>query len=813
MTDSFRPQARPVDTYVVPSQVAPVDQSGGALGQLTRSLVTLNPAINKYIDMKLDDAIEDEQAEGIEQAIEDSATDFKQISKSINKKDGPKAARQLIGGSIFAQKAYERTKAEILGNSVSARLQNTYSSTIINGKSLANFSVDSPEFQNWLTTENDQIINQLNDINPVYVKKYFLPKLTEATGTVTAHHIKTYNENRFEQLKTLTVPLVQQVLSLDVEQSKPLIARFELSMNNLGIISKDRQDINTLIVDLLFDEAEAVGLNGNGDLEGATDILETANLFPYGPGGKLNLTSHPKYQEKLNKLKRTINNYTWTKSQRNNLENKRLQEEDIVNTLKKFAETNDSKLIEDLMIRQPLKANAISINAVALDGDSRENYAQILKRIQLGDFYSKSDAVITAFNWFQDPRTPNTEQNRNLLLKLIKEASGVESGQYTFINKNLTELKGQIKNELSNVPGALFFDSGQLKGQSASKLNSLFNQVSDDYYEWYESFVEENNRSPSKSQQRKKYKELRNEILKEAREWKPTSSITSGIDDDNNINKGLEGPANKNKTSDQDSPSEVNNEGYSPGDWYEDDSGKIYILQDFGKWTPSRRQGSGNKVTKPVSNQANEEKTDNNSENINQGLEGPVSSRWMPQSGTLIAGDLQPGMLQKNKPMTIEEAAATLPPIISDGPKQQAIAKIAKELGIRPQDLAAVISKETSGTFSPSIIGTDKKTKKKYLGLIQLGEWEQKHYGTKPDMSFEEQMVIVGKFLKDRGVEPGHGIKEIYAAILTGNVINIKDGGLDWKDSNGTSVNSSLPELTSGGDHYTNGLKFLQSKS
>ena len=79
-------------------------------------------------------------------------------------------------------------------------------------------------------------------------------------------------------------------------------------------------------------------------------------------------------------------------------------------------------------------------------------------------------------------------------------------------------------------------------------------------------------------------------------------------------------------------------------------------------------------------------------------------------------------------------------------------------------------------------------------------------------MSFEEQMVIVGKFLKDRGVEPGHGIKEIYAAILTGNVINIKDGGLDWKDSNGTSVNSSLPELTSGGDHYTNGLKFLQSK-
>ena len=39
-------------------------------------------------------------------------------------------------------------------------------------------------------------------------------------------------------------------------------------------------------------------------------------------------------------------------------------------------------------------------------------------------------------------------------------------------------------------------------------------------------------------------------------------------------------------------------------------------------------------------------------------------------------------------------------------------------------------------------------------------------------MTFEEQMGVTN-FLKDRGVQPGHGAKEIYAAIFTGNVSNL----------------------------------------
>ena len=77
-------------------------------------------------------------------------------------------------------------------------------------------------------------------------------------------------------------------------------------------------------------------------------------------------------------------------------------------------------------------------------------------------------------------------------------------------------------------------------------------------------------------------------------------------------------------------------------------------------------------------------------------------------------------------------------------------------------------------------------------------------------MTFEEQMVAVTSFLRDRGVRPGDGAKEIYAAIFTGNVSNLDKGGADWADSNGTTVNKALPNLSKGGSKYKMAIDFLQ---
>jgi len=153
-------------------------------------------------------------------------------------------------------------------------------------------------------------------------------------------------------------------------------------------------------------------------------------------------------------------------------------------------------------------------------------------------------------------------------------------------------------------------------------------------------------------------------------------------------------------------------------------------------------------------------------------------------------------------------AAATMP--VTKGARQsqrQAVINAANSLGIRPVDLAAVMSLETGGSYAKDIRGGEGGN---YQGLIQFGPNERKAYGYRPGMTFEEQLAgPVTKYLKDRGVRPGAGAQEIYAAILTGNVANIAKGGLDWKDSNGTSVRGALPDLTKG-RHYQNAVRFLQ---
>ena len=137
---------------------------------------------------------------------------------------------------------------------------------------------------------------------------------------------------------------------------------------------------------------------------------------------------------------------------------------------------------------------------------------------------------------------------------------------------------------------------------------------------------------------------------------------------------------------------------------------------------------------------------------------------------------------------------------------RNAVVAVAEQLGVSPIDLAAVMSLETGGTFAKDIQGGEGGN---YKGLIQFGIPERAAYGYRDGMSFEEQMTgPVFRYLKDRGVRPGHTVQEIYAAILTGNVANISKGGLDWKDSFGTSVRGALPSLTSGG-HYQNALRFL----
>lgn len=103
--------------------------------------------------------------------------------------------------------------------------------------------------------------------------------------------------------------------------------------------------------------------------------------------------------------------------------------------------------------------------------------------------------------------------------------------------------------------------------------------------------------------------------------------------------------------------------------------------------------------------------------------------------------------------------------------KAKIIAETAQRLGMNPNDLAAVISFETGGTFSPN----KRNPYSSATGLIQFmrgsGGTKGKYYGMTRDqfgnLSFAEQMKYVEKYFRANGFSAGKkvGVADVYSAV------------------------------------------------
>lgn len=96
------------------------------------------------------------------------------------------------------------------------------------------------------------------------------------------------------------------------------------------------------------------------------------------------------------------------------------------------------------------------------------------------------------------------------------------------------------------------------------------------------------------------------------------------------------------------------------------------------------------------------------------------------------------------------------------------IQKTGADLGVAPDDLATAISYETGGTMHPWKRGPTTRWGQ-HRGLIQWGEPQRDYYKVNETTSITDQMEAVTKYLRDRGVKPGHGLGHIYSAINAGN--------------------------------------------
>ena len=514
---SFQSSARPVDTFVRQSTVPLAEDDG--FSQLAKALAAVNPVLDFYTKK----TIEDEKAEGMDIAIEQSLNDFKDVTKEFKKVNGEEATRQLIGGSIFADRAFQKTKAQLLGNNVESILTNSYSTTLIDGKSLAEFSLDSDEYQNWLSTERDKVVEKLDGIRSLYVTEHFMPKLAAATESIASHHIKENKNLKLDNIKALAVPLVRNLMISPDSLDEQLILDYETTVNQLGLPAKDRSDINKSIVSSIMEEAEGRALLG--DSEGVDDILAIAGKFPYGPNGRLTLIDHPDFQSKFNTIKRQVATYEYQNANRYKIQKELAIDNEIEQGLRNFNKTGDASIVEGLAQKYPTKAKSILTTANVLDFKGRNKYLDLRRDIQTKQYGTKNEAIVAIMDWGGE--VGNSVESRNLSEKLLNYVDKTFDGQYDILNRSLRTLESRLSGELKKPNSGFWSDfTGQLNSDGTKIKNDLLIEASREFFDWTE--TEEGSKSTDLEKERKGL-DIIDKYVKQAREKVPTFNITSGV--------------------------------------------------------------------------------------------------------------------------------------------------------------------------------------------------------------------------------------------------------------------------------------------
>lgn len=454
---AFRSAANPVDTFVAPPRVLP--KTGAE--ELASILQTVNPNLQKFIGTRIEQEAKKEANKAINDALDGSLDDFKETTKIL--KSG-----ELIGGNIFYDRAFRRSKAQILGGTLETKLKNSYRTTNINGKPLSSFTLDSQEYKDWESGQINEVIDAVGDIDEDTFTKKFLPYLIDAKDKINEFALKENQKLEFTNIEASATNIANNVLEMysaslsqkdGFNKKKFLlmmnqIETFENDINKLGLTQTQRSTLNKSILDSLAAKAQEIGYE-TGDEELARELFGFAQFFPYGAGGKLNLTNHPDFISTRNKLTEGVEDYSAKKDSRLIKEAKRIKEEQLNNNLLLYVDLlNANKgdeaanLLERIKGSNPQKAAAIETNATALDGDTRERYVQVTKNIYSGAYGDLSSARAAAIGWFLDPETPPSQKNLNLLNQLITLTGSVDQGLFEDLNSYFVRYETRAKLQL-----------------------------------------------------------------------------------------------------------------------------------------------------------------------------------------------------------------------------------------------------------------------------------------------------------------------------------------------------------------------------
>jgi len=570
---AYQSFAQPVDTFVEPVNVLPKTD----MMALADTLKVINPALEKFIETKIDEKRAEISEEALNDALDSSTKDWADASKYVRD-------NKLFSGNRLYNKVFQRTKATIIGGSLESKFKTEYETATVNGVPLSNFSLDSLEFSNWLNETRSESINLLGDVDSDTFNKKFFPYLVNATTKITDIHEEKHENFQLEKLKIDANSLAKNVVLFQtagpdsdlVSKNNFLllsasIDQFENDINKLGLSSKSRSSINKTILDSLSAEAKRIGFN-TGDVDLALSIFKSANQFPFGPNGQLTLLDHPDYVEMENKLREDVEDYTDKKDRRDRDLVKREKENALeLGMLNAAALIDQGKseeafaLIDDLAIQFPLLATKIQANAEVLgSGDTNERYGTLIFNIQNGNYSTLSEARIAAWAWYSDPSTIKNDTNTNRLTQAMVLAGSVDKGVLEPLNEYFGRFEDQAKLIIDLDDDFKTFKLiGADKQLATIKLN--LEALKSEFREYRLA-----NPSVGRAELDLKYEELKEKYNKKVRSDLETLLNPSDTNDTNSEfitqNQGLEGVATGDGTNNEETGDGTNNE--ETGDFF-----------------------------------------------------------------------------------------------------------------------------------------------------------------------------------------------------------------------------------------------------
>tara|TARA_B100001939_G_scaffold153294_1_gene132424 strand:+ start:175 stop:2670 length:2496 start_codon:yes stop_codon:yes gene_type:complete len=814
---AFRSSARPVDTFVAEPSVLP--KTGAE--ELASILQTVNPNLQKFLSTKIEKQIDEEKIKFQNIAIQEDLIDgiFGDIVTETRKKEGSEAADQLIGASVIGRKAYAKQKLINSTFKIDNVLENRYKTDTIDITNLDGtvssiplnqISPDSTQFKSWFEGVIDPFVNNIpKDTDPEILNTFVFPQLQKSISsfnTKARKEFNTFNKNKLigestdtintaakfflkAQTYTFKNPETKKAMENDIKIN---LENLIFDMKNAGITGTDLSSLNETLISNIVNIGELSITQGN--FRQARSLVNfLSESIPGSSAGKT-LKDNPKWLEKTTDFFSKI----YEKEVENTLRSSKLQkakrQNEFTSRIEDYRSETDpiikSKKYEKLNLDFPEKEFQSDIDEFGqADNQSfNEKANQFIKDIRRG-FYLVDG----------EPDTGSAFLELDKIERLDLTPDSASKSVIEDLEKRINNMKGYAKDIekyekgiLDDAKSALSqrskFGPRTLSNKDAKLLQRYERILQDEADERMSEFEEENGRPMFLKEVKAMYRELDN-LLK----------FELGVLTEEEAGVNLpQGEFQMRKVNFQ-SPFAAADRNKNPIEETKKTQNKPInkALQDDSFDIPQLK-----------SETPNEESTTEIANNIATGLGNLIqnTSEIVSDINTNLGvsdGDML-AMVDTSAQENIEEPELNY----SEDSRVQSILKAANELGISPIPLAAVIAQESS--FRPSVVSTDKATGKQYKGLIQFGPYEIERYNIRENMSFEDQMIAVTNFLKDRGVQPGHGAKEIYAAIFTGNVSNLDKGGANWEDSNGTTVNKALPNLLSGGSKYKMAIDFLQ---